>query len=464
LVNVGRAFDGVPRLLIDQNQKLSDTGQVITVKGHVSDPTKPFRVTLAWTDAPGTPAASAVVNDLDLEVDVGGKTYFGNLFAGSVSVEGGPADKLNNVEAVWAPDGVSGDFTIRIVAANIAGDGVPGDFDLTDQDFALVAYNVEGGVGGGGGGTVDSPPSVALRFPLGGEHLMVGTFMRILWDAADDKKITAQKIEFSADGTTYSVIANLDATPRSFDWRIPSVPTTKARIRVTALDGVNLPVSSVNATPFEVLIGPPDNTPPSVTLLSPNTETTAGGGLTMPIRWRESDNVGVIQRVIELSTDNGATFETIASLVGPASGDVQTFDWEIPIELDTDKARARVTVIDGSGNSASAESNGKFDVWPLPIITEVEYFDGDKPELRLSGRFFRNDETEIWVDGKKLKKIRFDGKYYTGNGTSKKVSSVDKKVKKRVPLHEEVAIEVRLPKSGQVSPTFVFKRRRPPTN
>jgi subtilisin family serine protease len=461
LVNVGRAFDGVPRLLIDQKQTLSDTGQVITLKGHVADPSKPFRATLVWTDAPGNPAANPVVNDLDLQVDIGGTTYAGNVFAGNVATEGGLADKLNNVEAVWAPAGASGDFTVRIVAANITGDGVPGNGDPTDQDFALVVYNVEGGLGGGG--TVDAPPSVGLRFPVGGEHLRVGTFMRIAWDASDDKKITAQKIEFSADGTNFSVIANLDATPRSFDWRIPSVPTTNARIRVTALDGVNLPVSSVNATPFEVLIGEPDNTPPSVVLLSPNTQTTAGGGLTMPIRWREADNVGVIQRIIELSTDNGATFETIGTVFGPGSADVQNFDWEIPIELETDKAKARVTVIDGSGNSASAVSNGKFDVWPLPIINEVEYLDGDKPELRLGGRFFRNDETEIWVDGKKLKKIRFEGRYYTGNGTSKKVSSIDKKVKKRVPLHQEVTIEVRLPASGQVSPAFVYKRRRPPT-
>ena len=185
----------------------------------------------------------------------------------------------------------------------------------------------------------------------------------------------------------------------------------------------------------------------------------------MPIRWRESDNVGVIERLIELSTDNGATFNTIGSLFGPASGDVQVFDWEIPIDLQSEQTRARVTVVDGSGNTATAASNGKFEVWPLPIITEVEYFDGDKPELRLSGRYFRpDDDTEIWVDGKKLKKIRFESKFFTGKGTAKKVSSVDKKIKKRVPLHEEVSIEVRLPGSGQVSPAFVYKRRRPPTS
>ena len=202
LANVGRAFDGVPRLLIDQDQPLSDTGQVITVKGHIADPSKPFRVSLVWTDAPGVLLANPVVNDLDLQVDVGGATYLGNVFAGSVSTPGGPADKLNNVESVWAPDGVSGEFTVRIIAANIAGDGVPGSGDLTDQDFALVVYNVTDGVGGDG--NVDSPPSVSLLFPAGGEHLMAGSFTRILWEAADDKNIARQKVEFSADGVHFS--------------------------------------------------------------------------------------------------------------------------------------------------------------------------------------------------------------------------------------------------------------------
>ena len=461
LVNVGRAFDGVPRLLIDQDQPLTNTGQVITVQGHVADPTKPFRVTLVWTDAPGNPLANPVVNDLDLEVDVGGQTYLGNVFSANVSTPGGPADKLNNVESVWAPDGVSGDFTVRIVAANLAGDGVPGNADLTDQDFALVVYNVTEGVGGGG--NVDSPPSVNLVFPAGGEHLMAGSFTRILWEAEDDNSITAQKVEFSADGVNFSVIANLDAAPRSFDWRIPSIPTVTAAIRVTALDGVNLPVSSANTTPFEVLIGPPDNIPPSVVLISPNVNASAGGGTPVPIKWREADNVGVIERVIEISTDNGATFETIGSRVGPATGDIQSMDWQVPIDLETERARARVTVIDGSGNSASALSSGKFDVWPLPIINGADYIEGSKPELRLSGRFFRTNETEIWVDGKRLKKIRFEEKFDTGKGTSKKVSSFDKKLHKRLPVRKRVKIEVRIPKSGQVSPTFEFKRKLPPT-
>jgi hypothetical protein len=123
-------------------QMVSNTGQVITIQGQIADPSKPFRVTLAWTDAPGNVAANPVVNDLDLQVDFGGQTYLGNQFSGSVSVAGGAADPLNNLESVWAPTGASGDFTIRIVGANIAGDGVRATA-ISRSDFALVVYSVQ---------------------------------------------------------------------------------------------------------------------------------------------------------------------------------------------------------------------------------------------------------------------------------------------------------------------------------
>jgi hypothetical protein len=89
------------------------------------------------------------------------------------------------------------------------------------------------------------------------------------------------------------------------------------------------------------------------------------------------------------------------------------------------------------------------------------YFEGDRPEFQLLGRNFRADETEIWVDGTQLKKIRFDEKYNTGDGTYKRVSSIDKKLSKRFPDRQFVTIEVRLPRTGQISPTFEFKRKKP---
>ena len=39
------------------------------------------------------------------------------------------------------PPGKQGTLTIRVSGFNIAGDGVPGNDDDTDQDFALVCSN-----------------------------------------------------------------------------------------------------------------------------------------------------------------------------------------------------------------------------------------------------------------------------------------------------------------------------------
>jgi hypothetical protein len=144
-MDLGRAFDATPRLLVDQTEILGATGQTFTLSGSVASADQPFRVTLAWSDAPGTTVGSPWVNDLDLEVSIGGVTYLGNVFSGGASVPDGAADIKDNVESVFLPAGTTGDFTVTVRATNLAGDGVPGNDDATDQDFALIVYNATDG-------------------------------------------------------------------------------------------------------------------------------------------------------------------------------------------------------------------------------------------------------------------------------------------------------------------------------
>jgi hypothetical protein len=126
-------------------------------------------VTLGWTDAPGPTTGAPWVNNLDLEVTVGGVTYKGNVFSGANSISGGTADGKNNVESVFLPAGASGNFTITVRATNIAGDGVPGNADTTDQDFALVAYNAT--TGGTTSPTIGvNPGSLSFTATAGGAN------------------------------------------------------------------------------------------------------------------------------------------------------------------------------------------------------------------------------------------------------------------------------------------------------
>ena len=142
LADMGAGFDvSAPRLLVDQTTIFGSSGESLALTGQIVDPSKEIRIALVWTDAPGSAFADAYVNDLDLVVDIGGTTYRGNNFTLGVSQPGGTADFRNNSEAVFLAPGPSGLANITINATTIAGDGVPGNADSTDQDFALVAYN-----------------------------------------------------------------------------------------------------------------------------------------------------------------------------------------------------------------------------------------------------------------------------------------------------------------------------------
>lgn len=142
-VNLGRTFDGVPRVLRDQrtDDLLTTSGQTRVFTARIAQANEPLRVTLAWTDAPGSTTGNAFNNDLDLTVQVGTNVYLGNNFSGAASVTGGSADPRNNVESVLLPTGVAGDIIVTVTAANINSDGVPNFGGSLDQDFALVVYN-----------------------------------------------------------------------------------------------------------------------------------------------------------------------------------------------------------------------------------------------------------------------------------------------------------------------------------
>jgi hypothetical protein len=255
-MDLGRAFDGAAKLVLDQTVVLGTSGQTHQLTGSVSDTAQPFRVTLAWTDAPGPTTGAPWVNNLDLEVTVNGQTYRGNVFSGGTSITGGVADGRNNVESVFLPAGTSGSFTITVRATNIAGEGVPGNADTTDQDFALIIYNGTQQV------ATDpvigvSPASLGFTATVGGanpanqsvsiNNTGAGT---LNWTASDDAAWLSVSPASGTAPSTLTVSVNISGL---------STGTFNGAITISAAGATNSPVTipvtlTVNAAVTQLIV------------------------------------------------------------------------------------------------------------------------------------------------------------------------------------------------------------------
>jgi subtilisin-like proprotein convertase family protein len=179
-VNAGAALDSTTaREFYDQPvDYVDDPGDKIARSFTVPSSSQPVKVTLAWTDAPGSTSGDAFVNDLDLEVAAGGRTYKGNAFDGAWSRPGGTADPRDNVESVYLRAGTAARISVTVRATTLGDDGVPGTGTTPDQDFALVVSNATQQAapvlahasttvtGGDGDGVLESDEQVGLTEQL----------------------------------------------------------------------------------------------------------------------------------------------------------------------------------------------------------------------------------------------------------------------------------------------------------
>ena len=127
---------------IDQTELFTSSGDQFQTTVGVVEPSEPLKITLVWSDAPGAIGANpAIVNDLDLTVVNGGDTYLGNQFNNGLSVPGGSADRLNNIEQVLI-ENPGNSAVITVDAFQIAGSVLLDQPGVnTAQHFALVCQN-----------------------------------------------------------------------------------------------------------------------------------------------------------------------------------------------------------------------------------------------------------------------------------------------------------------------------------
>jgi len=213
--NMSLMFDATPKVLLDQSETFTSTGDTRTYTWGIADPTKAVRIAMAYADAPGSTSGNPQVNNIDLTVEVGGQTYHGNHFTNNFSSTGGTADSVNNYEAVFLPVGTTGDLTITITAANIAGDGTGSG--SPSQDFGLVCYNCS------------QQPSFTLTSP--------DASLQVCSGSEATATVNVGQITDFTDPVTMSASGNPSGTTTSFDPN-PVTPPGTTTFTLSSTPGV----------------------------------------------------------------------------------------------------------------------------------------------------------------------------------------------------------------------------------
>lgn len=100
---------------------------------------------------------------------------------------------------------------------------------------------------GSGGGTT---PAVRVTAPNGGESWAGGSTQNVTWTASG---VTNVKLEYTLDGSTWSVItSSTAASAGSYAWTVPNSTTTTARVRVS--DAAVSTTSDVSDAAFSITV------------------------------------------------------------------------------------------------------------------------------------------------------------------------------------------------------------------
>jgi hypothetical protein len=166
--------------------------------------------------------------------------------------------------------------------------GNPIDGDVSDVPFTLAS-----------GAITVTAPNTNVSWPIGISGVI--TWSHNLGD------LESVQIEISRDaGATWTVIAssiqNSATTTGAFNWVVAGPVTNAARIRATWTSNASIQdVSDVN---FGVATG--------LTVTSPNTSVMWAAGSRRPITWNHNNYPLNQVFIVDVSTDNGATWTTVA--------------------------------------------------------------------------------------------------------------------------------------------------------
>jgi hypothetical protein len=271
-----------------------------------------------------------VSHDINLSTD-SGKTF-------PIVVASGLAGNVQSFNFPVPPSLSTTNARIQVVAKDAGGNA---GMDASDADFTIVKATT---------GDVN-PPMVTITSPKSGDTLNGGSMATISFSSKDDVAVTAQNILFAADGNNFSttLISGLPGSATSFSFRVPTINSSTAAIRIDALDAAGNR-GSATVSQLKVVT---DTTPPTVTVTSPGSkDKKLTGGKPFNVTFTAMDNVGVASIDVQIALD-GTNFMTLASGLPGTSTSAMV---NIPNMKTKAVSVIRVVAKDAAGNMGSGNS------------------------------------------------------------------------------------------------------------
>jgi PKD repeat protein len=207
--------------ILEQNQYSDSTVSQADTNTHVIPVPaglKQVRIMVYWMDKEAsTSAATALVNNLDMQVTTPGGTLFNPLVLNHApnpvtldapAVQG--IDNLNNVEQVRIDNPAAGNYTLKV-----RGKTVP----FGPQKYYVVYHYVK--------------DEIRITYPNGGEGFVPGENERIHWDAFGD--VGSFTVKYSTDdGTTWNnITTSVAGDLRLYEWTVPNTVSGEVLISVS---------------------------------------------------------------------------------------------------------------------------------------------------------------------------------------------------------------------------------------